>query len=1032
MSQDEENIIISVLQKNLNKLFAKRLINKEEIRRIKEKIRNKLNNPQFSIKTSRLAEILILDLINIKRIQNQGDLDKIIQKSGFLNKYCIIKDFKILNEKTIRDIEIDPDVLEIIDTKSIKKSHEKLKKTQILQDIVKEETDKQIEEERKILELYQSIIDEGLDRPEEEILLEIEDQKEFPYLEKDFEWFKDLELKTDPFPSREGLELIDQSLYDAVVTQTRLFKKYMNILNSNPNALLNKSIIIYGEWGCGKTTFFDYFDYKCLQKNLFPIQVLLNAEGSLQKLKDAFRNEIFRKMADYVTQISLDDPRSYLQKRDDDEINLLFEILREKYNQKGFLIFLDGLHKSQDEIDIPLKFLNELQNILGIFKRRGNLIGIFIAGSNDWKQNISYSSIFSGSIYQGEKMTGINENQAHDMLSKRLSAFSENPEKEFIDFRDIQRLLNTIRKTRATEIPFRILIQEFLSRGFVSEGEIKFDLRLEKDIIDAISNILENNPIEYKLLKDLASQCDKEVSKFLKIQNVISYVFEKRRIYEDDFFLAEKRAVFQLLIKNNIIKKVYDKNKESVFFWLDKGFFKTFMIIEKRVKFSPRYYLDKILCEEQPKEKEVIEYDRNLETLERWIYTNPQYKEELNQISEQITNIELPLMEQIERNQFEIREADVEVMDKLLVYTLKFIYKLSGDPYIINDTQEIFDIFRYTWLDNQELIYYLNARQNFKGKIISDKTQNKIFLKVYKDAYDTQILKIGRYINYNNILIVGSNELTDNEKRILNQARVIYAESLYKKSIEKYFDLIEEKCRQWLFNILELIFNSEWKDFLPQQSKNEITKHKSSDLKKFGTYIPNNNELYYLSRGSYGTIFMHNRLWNIYFSTILGTGNKGIISKLTQISQIAHKVKHNQKDEDLKKFAPNIKEGLESTHNILKILNRGYINLLNPDNILIQDSKIYMCWSSKVDLNIVSPFEINQIKVQEISQIIKEHSRKEMPVRGNYIDIGDRPTIQLDFTCSYREFIACLCYLIKTDKIKILDYEGTCLLFEFK
>ncbi|MFX1312928.1 MAG: hypothetical protein ACFFHD_09975, partial [Promethearchaeota archaeon] len=338
----------------------------------------------------------------------------------------------------------------------------------------------------------------------------------------------------------------------------------------------------------------------------------------------------------------------------------------------------------------------------------------------------------------------------------------------------------------------------------------------------------------------------------------------------------------------------------------------------------------------------------------------------------------------------------------------------------------------YTWLDNQELIYYLNAKQNFNGKIVSDKDQNKIFLKVYKDAYDTQILKIGRYIAYNNILRIGTNELTDNEKRTLNQARAIYEESLYKKSVEKFFDLIEEKCRQWLFNILELIFGLDWKDFLPQSARDTIKKHRSSDIKKYGTSIPNKNELYYLSRGAYASIFMYRKLWDIFFSSILGTNNKNIVAKLTQISQIANKVKHNQKDEDLKKIAPNIKEVLQDTYNILKILNRGYKNLLTPDKIHVQDSKIYMCWSSQIDINNVSPLEIDNIKADEIVERLKEFTEKKIPIRGNYVDVGDRSAIQLNFSCSYREFFAVICNLIKNDRIRIKDYEGSCLLFEFK
>lgn len=371
-------------------------------------------------------------------------------------------------------------------------------------------------------------------------------------------------------------------------------------------------------------------------------------------------------------------------------------------------------------------------------------------------------------------------------------------------------------------------------------------------------------------------------------------------------------------------------------------------------------------------------------------------------------------------------------MDNLIIHLLKFIYRLSEEPYLIINNQDLFDIFRYNWLDNQELIYYLNARQNFKGEIIPNKEHNKHFLKIYKDAYDAQIFKIGRYINYNFILKIGSKELTDYEKRILNQARAIYSESQYKKTVDRYFNLIEEKCRQWLFNVMQLLFGSKWKEYLPSIYKDQIKKRKISDKKKYGTQIGNENKLYYLDRGSYSGIFLYNKLWNKFFYKILGMDNKDIISKLEQISNIANKVKHNLNDIDLYDFAPNIKEGLEDTCNILKILNRGYKNILNTNNIHYIEPQIYLCYSAEMDLNELDPFEIKVDRAMEIYNQAKSYLEKEIPIRKHYIDIGDRSSIERNYSCSYREFLANLCYLIKFDKLEIKEFEGSCLMFDFK
>ena len=86
MSHKEENAINSVIKENLNKLLGKRPLNTNEINRIKERIRQKLKNPKYSIKKSRLAELFVVFLINLKKIQSQDDFDIFLEKSGFLNK----------------------------------------------------------------------------------------------------------------------------------------------------------------------------------------------------------------------------------------------------------------------------------------------------------------------------------------------------------------------------------------------------------------------------------------------------------------------------------------------------------------------------------------------------------------------------------------------------------------------------------------------------------------------------------------------------------------------------------------------------------------------------------------------------------------------------------------------------------------------------------------------------------------------------------------------------------------------------------
>ena len=49
--------------------------------------------------------------------------------------------------------------------------------------------------------------------------------------------------------------LISKKKYEDVVIKTQIYNKYMELLEHNPQWILNKSIVFYGDFGCGKTTF---------------------------------------------------------------------------------------------------------------------------------------------------------------------------------------------------------------------------------------------------------------------------------------------------------------------------------------------------------------------------------------------------------------------------------------------------------------------------------------------------------------------------------------------------------------------------------------------------------------------------------------------------------------------------------------------------------------------------------------------------------------------------------------------------------
>ncbi|MFX0101557.1 MAG: hypothetical protein ACFFCS_18420, partial [Candidatus Hodarchaeota archaeon] len=350
---DDKEVIISIITENIKLFMSKNLPSKQKISIIKNKIRERLKDQKYSIKTAQLAKFIVEYLCKIKTITSQEDLDIIADKSAYLKRYLVQKDYDLYRCED--EIEIDDSVLEKLDIGEIKSKREKLKDKKVIKEIIKEEMEikeeelkeelmletnlekQKILEEWEKLEQFKQYIGDISQISEDTLLEEIKEIKlETKYLDSNFTWYEDLGLKAHPFPSEDGLENIDKDDYELIVLKTRIFEKYIDIISKNPNLLLNKSFIIYGDYGCGKTTLFDYLSYLLIKKHILPIRIILGGEPSLERIKRVFNKEIFRILSESLS-IHGEDPRTYIMGRDNQDILLVFKTILEKPTFKGFM-----------------------------------------------------------------------------------------------------------------------------------------------------------------------------------------------------------------------------------------------------------------------------------------------------------------------------------------------------------------------------------------------------------------------------------------------------------------------------------------------------------------------------------------------------------------------------------------------------------------------------------------------------------------------------------------------------------------------
>ena len=223
MEKKQTDAFKKVIPKFISTMEEKEKLSNNFISKIKNEIKKELPNPNVSIYKKDIMKFVLIHQIEQRALKNKKEFDKYCSKYGF-----IIKNLEKFEIDTISDSYFNSEF----------------------------------------------DFDENIPYFDQESV-------QVYYLKDDPDWFLQIDLKEDPFPSQDGLYLISKENYETIVLKTQIYNKYIEILEQNPQWMLNKSIIIYGDFGCGKTTFFDYLSYHLLLNNIQPIRIIINAKSSL-------------------------------------------------------------------------------------------------------------------------------------------------------------------------------------------------------------------------------------------------------------------------------------------------------------------------------------------------------------------------------------------------------------------------------------------------------------------------------------------------------------------------------------------------------------------------------------------------------------------------------------------------------------------------------------------------------------------------------------------------------------------------------
>lgn len=426
-----------------------------------------------------ICNIFCETLIKNKKIHDKETLDQEIENVPFLRINNIKSDgflaliFTVSEEYALKD-EVDK-------LQGIEKIEKQL-------EWVKKEHSKEIE----------SLISQK----EEEYrrlpsILEDKDFKEPEYIAKRDRtsyWWEDLNLKENPFPGPlDGLYMIDKSLYQSIIVETAPILWALDKLESPSLDIFHRGYLLAGEFGTGKTTFYDFISSHLTVKLIEPIRIALTENITEAHYVNKFEHEICKAVSDLCKQHHLQATSPIIDFSE--AINHMLDL---QSLIKGFLIFIDDLHKHTN-LDLVFRFISHLQIVKNNFSRAGVNVAFIVAEFPSWRNKIKQDSALTGFLDAADELTlpEVTPDLAAQAIKKRLQAFSINPNKE-LDVKEefLKSIFKRVSKERGlANIGFRPYIQEAVQRLQQKQFDIlSVDITLlDPQIAKEIKSILEDN-----------------------------------------------------------------------------------------------------------------------------------------------------------------------------------------------------------------------------------------------------------------------------------------------------------------------------------------------------------------------------------------------------------------------------------------------------------------------------------------------------------------------------------------------------------
>jgi hypothetical protein len=838
-----------------------------------------------------------------------------------------------------------------------------------------------------------------------------------PEEQQQLEWWQTLNLREDPFLLAEGLQKINRDFYEDIIVRTEIFNRYVNYIEKLRDQIF-KNTIFYGDFGSGKTAFFNYLQKTLLQHKILSTYVQIWAGLDSDTNIHSFKEDLVSSLKIECRRYGVD----FIDNKAENHLNRIKNILFELTAQKGFqgfVIFVDDLHKNNKAFGAVIDFLSYLQIFTSGLSNGGELnVTTYVAGIPQWKSKIQSEPRLSGSLIRDEIMPEISEQNAFDMLNKRMLTFSKNQDKKNIIGRGfVKQVYDNLKQNKAT-VTFRDFVrqtlEEFRNNNFDRVLTVN-PKAIPTETVHEIKSMIYKIPklnYQFEQLFTLLQNVQEENRQ--KCFEVLGDTYLEGGMYENSPQGERNLWAIQKLERSGLVN--YHSDDIGIKWIVNKELRTLNQEIIDKFNISMEDYLIPAFIG-NPILKSSNTASPELEILTN--IANSRIDPNEAKMVEKVIADYKPLLRIHETHTINIvpNELVEKCLTSLVSLTNAFMF-LQSIPKIEGRDQEIISFWKDFWYKPSSLIEFINQIES--NEKIDINIANYIF-GIYKEAVTEITIFFKNQIEKDRIFSISYMNLTNEDCEKIDKCREMWMNKKYYEMCSDITGYLEIKLRQHVFNVLTLFYGDStfrgkrYEKYIQEKIYENIKKDEKKGMSQIF------NELQFFDRKDYKRFMTKNtkekysdvghKNWMDIFSEIfLPWNEEQLFNFLNMFGDFNTAIAHNKTESIDSKNQPELRQYLMDSIFFLQKLNAMYKKILERGVVKI-NSEFYFNFKQTIDLQ-------NQMEVKPSMDEYKRIVKRMAEMEEIEVIIDDQDFIQSFYNMDYRKFILIIQLLLNLDPVK--------------